>query len=134
MGGAAETPRPFGPTTSDGGKPKTIDAYIASKPEEIQPILRSVRAAIAEAIPEASERIAWGMPTFWHGAHLIHFAAAKRHIGLYPTPNGVRQFADELEMLGLSCSKATVRVPYDRELPLDLIARMAKWCWEAYAR
>jgi uncharacterized protein YdhG (YjbR/CyaY superfamily) len=24
------------------------------------------------------------MPTFWKGQNIIHFAAAKKHIGLYP--------------------------------------------------
>ncbi|MFT8390858.1 MAG: hypothetical protein ABF586_06125 [Sporolactobacillus sp.] len=34
--------------------------------------------------PEAIEKIAYRMPTFWQGENLIHFAAFKKHIGLYP--------------------------------------------------
>lgn len=48
-----------------GEKPKTIDDYITGQPDEKQPYLRLLRAAISECIPEAQERISWSMPTFW---------------------------------------------------------------------
>ena len=65
-------------------KPQTIDEYIALQDEAVQSRLREVRAIIHAAIPDAKERISWSMPTYWKGKNLIHFAASKKHLGLYP--------------------------------------------------
>ncbi len=59
----------------------TIDEYIASFPEDIQKILQGLRRTIREAAPDAVERIAYQMPTFWQNGNLVHFAAFKNHIG-----------------------------------------------------
>ena len=107
-------------------KPQIIDDYIAAQDEKYQPLLREVRAVLRNALPEAEERISWAMPTYWKGRNIIHFAASKKHLGLYPGA-----FAEELS--GLGVSKGTIRVPYDQPLPAELIERIAKWCYEKYA-
>ena len=114
------------------GKPESVDDYIAAQDEGIRSTLCEVRAIFREALPEAEERISWSMPTLWQGRNLIHFAAAKRHLGIYPGSEATAAFADELE--GFDVSKGTIRIPYGRELPAELIARIARWCRDAYAR
>ena len=109
-----------------------IDTYIQQQDPAIQPRLRAIRDTIREAIPEAEERISWSMPTFWRGQNLIHFAASKKHIGVYPGGEATTVFAKELKELNVS--KGTIRLPYDRELPADLITRIAVWCWQKYAK
>lgn len=86
---------------------------------------------IREAIPGAQEKISWSMPTFWKKRNLIQFAASKRHIGLYPGPEAVEQFRDRL--VGYETSKGTIRLTYQENLPLELIADIAKWYWEQYS-
>ena len=61
-----------------------MDEYIAVQDEVLQPRLREVRAILHTAIPDAEERISWSMPTYWKGRNIIHFAASKKHLGLYP--------------------------------------------------
>jgi uncharacterized protein YdhG (YjbR/CyaY superfamily) len=70
----------------------TIDEYIATFPEEIQKKLGEVRATIKSAAPEATEKISYQMPTFFLYGNLVHFAAFKNHIGLYPAPSGIEAF------------------------------------------
>lgn len=113
-------------------KPQTIDAYIALQDEAAQPRLRELRLLLREALPEAEERISWSMPTYWKGQNLIHFAAAKKHIGLYPGGEASAAFAEELR--DFSVSKGTIRLPYDREIPAELIAKIARWCYAHYAK
>ena len=112
-------------------KPQNIDDYIAAQDEKYQPVLREVRAVLRNALPEAEERISWSMPTYWKGRNIIHFAASKKHLGLYPGDEATAAFAEELS--GLGVSKGTIRVPYDQPLPAELIERIAKWCYEKYA-
>ena len=42
----------------------TIDEYILSQPENLQETLWAVRNTIATTLPNAQERISYGMPTF----------------------------------------------------------------------
>ena len=113
-------------------KPQNIDEYIAAQDETVQPRLREVRAVFQKAIPEAEERISWSMPTYWKGRNIIHFAASKKHLGIYPGDEAAEVFSEELS--GLSVSKGTIRIPYDQPLPEELIERIAKWCFEKYAK
>ena len=112
-------------------KPQNIDEYIATQDEMVQLRLKEVRAVLLKAIPEAEERISWSMPTYWKGRNIIHFAASKKHLGIYPGDEATEKFAEELS--GLSVSKGTIRIPYDQPLPKELIERIAKWCFEKYA-
>ena len=113
-------------------KPQNIEEYIAVQDAQVQPRLKEVRDILAEALPEAEERISWSMPTFWKGRNIIHFAAAKKHIGLYPGDGATEAFKKELT--GFDVSKGTIRLPYDQELPADLIAGIARWCYEEYRK
>ena len=114
------------------GKPETIDQYIDAQDEAVKDRLWAVRQAIRAAIPEAQERMSWSMPTFWKGRNLIHFAASKKHIGLYPGDEAVAAFADRLA--AFDTSKGTIRLPHDKPLPLDLIADIARWCMAKHAK
>ena len=54
----------------------------------------------------------------------------KKHIGLYPGPEAVKQFSDKLDKAGCRYSKGAIQIPYSDELPLKLIAEIAAWCRE----
>ena len=105
-----------------------IKKYIAEQDETIRPRLEDVYKVISDAMPNAEERISWGMPTFWERRNIIHFAAAKKHIGLYPGPEAIEFFADRLQ--DYKTSKGAIQLPNNKELPLDLIKDIARWCYE----
>ena len=109
----------------DRPAPKDVDEYIAGFPKEVQKALRAIRRTIRKAAPGAEETIKYQMPTFTLRGHLVHFAAYKRQIGLYPAPRGVAAFKDELS--AYAGEKATVRFPLDQPMPLDLIGRIVKF-------
>lgn len=111
-----------------GAAPGTVDEYIAAQPEESRRFLEAVRGAIRAALPDARERISWSMPTYWKGHNIIHFAGFKKHIGLYPGPEAVVEFAEQLKEY--KTSKGAVQLPLNRPLPLELIAEIASWCQE----
>ncbi len=111
-----------------GKAPETIDEYIAAQPEEIRQYLKEVRNVLHAALPEAEERISWSMPTFWKKHNIIQFAGFKKHIGLYPGPEAVLEFAEQLK--AYKTSKGTIQLPYNKPLPLELIGEIAAWCYE----
>ncbi len=110
-----------------GGKPQTIDEYILGQDADKQEDLRRIRQILRRALPEAEERISWSMPTYWKKYNILHFAASKKHIGLYPGPEAVIHFAEELQ--GYKTEKGTIRIPYGK-VDAALIDKIAKWCWQ----
>lgn len=115
-----------------GIKPRNIDEYIAAQDEKLRPALREVRAVLRNALPEAEERISWSMPTYWKGRNLIHFAASKKHLGIYPGDEAIAAFAKELA--DFDTGKGTIRLSYEQPLPADLIRKIAEWCLEKHAK
>ena len=111
-----------------GKAPETVDEYISAQDEGIRANLQSVRAVLRRELPDATEKISWSMPTYWKDHNIIHFAASKKHIGLYPGPEAVNQFEEKLCQAGCTYSKGSIRIPYSENLPLDLIAEIAAWC------
>lgn len=108
--------------------PASIDDYIAGFPPAVRKLLQQVRAAIHEAVPDAEETISYGMPTF---RRVLTFAAWKKHISVYPAPMGVPQFAKAVAKYG--AGRGTLQFPIDEPMPLDLIARLAKYRAKAEA-
>jgi len=103
----------------------SMDEYIAIFPEGIQKILEELRATIKTAAPDAEEKISYQMPTFFLKGNLIHFAAFKNHIGLYPSPSGTQAFKRELSMY--QGAKGSIKFPIDKPLPLKLISKIVKF-------
>jgi len=102
-----------------------IDQYISGFSSEIQAILQEIRVTIKKAAPEAQEAISYQMPTFKLNGNLIHFAAFKNHIGVYPAPTGIEQFRKELS--AYKGGKGSVQFPFSLPMPYDLISRIVKY-------
>ncbi len=103
----------------------TIDEYISLFPPETQAVLQTVRKTIREAAPNAQEKISWQMPTFFYLGNLVHFAAFKNHVGLYPGASGVETFQNELKEY--KTSKGAIQFPYTKPIPLLLIQKIVQF-------
>ncbi|MBX2928999.1 MAG: DUF1801 domain-containing protein [Saprospiraceae bacterium] len=100
-----------------------IEAYIEQFPENVQKILRQIRALIKANAPEAEELMAYGMPGYkTNKKPLVYFAAFKNHIGFYATPSGHGAFQDDLSKY--KQGKGSVQFPLNQPIPYDLIERM----------
>lgn len=104
-------------------KPKNIDQYIAGFPKDRQILLEEIRKAIKIAVPLAEETFSYGMPAFKINSVSVWFAAYKNHIGLYPM-YGMEKFRDEMEIYKGKGTKDTLQFPYNKPLPLELIAKL----------
>jgi len=103
----------------------SVDEYIASFSPEVREILTNIRASIRACAPDATEKISYQMPTYYLGENLIHFAAAKNHIGLFPPPAAIEAFADRLK--DYSTDKGTIRFAYSAPIPYALIEDITRW-------
>lgn len=98
----------------------TIDQYIEQFEGEKKDILKKVRKLIAEIVPPlADETISYQMPTFRYKGNIIHFAMNKQHLGLYPGPAAIANFADRLQ--NFKTSKGAIQIPIDQPIPQQII-------------
>ena len=109
----------------DNTNPANVGAYIAQFPPDVQERLQALRAAIREAAPDAAEKISYRMPTYHQHGNVVHFAAFKDHISLFPGSFGVTAFAHRLA--AYKTSKGTIQFPYGKPLPLDLVKAIVRY-------
>ena len=109
-------------------EPMDVDEYIEAQPLMHKDTLQTVRQMIRMALPDATEKISWQMPTYWRGENLIHFAAQKYHIGIYPGAEAMEHFKPRLAKY--KTSKGAIRLPYKSfgSEQLTLITEIAAWC------
>lgn len=103
-------------------KPKTFQEYIERQDETKKEYLYQMEALLKEVLQDAKEKISWGMPTFYMEKNIIHFAAFKTHIGIYPGAKAIEVFKEDLQEY--STSKGAIRIPYQDPLPKKLIQMM----------
>ncbi len=106
-------------------KAENVDEYISVYPEKIRSRLQKLREIIKKAAPEATEKIAYGMPAYAYKGILIYFAAHTNHIGLYPYPSAMEKFRKEIA--GYRTSKGTIQLSNDEPLPVSLISDIVKF-------
>ena len=101
-----------------------MDDYIAAFSPNVRAILQKIRLTIQKAAPRAVEAISYGMPTFRLEGNLVHFAAFKHHIGLYPPAKGDKQIEKEAAIY--AGPKGNLRFPLDEPIPYALIRKIVK--------
>jgi uncharacterized protein YdhG (YjbR/CyaY superfamily) len=112
-------------------RPADIDEYIAGFSPEVRAILQQVRATVRAAAPSAREIISYQMPTFTLDGVLVHFAAFKAHIGLYPPVRGDREL--EAAVAPYAGEKGNLKFPLAQPIPYDLIERIVRYKLEQNA-
>jgi uncharacterized protein YdhG (YjbR/CyaY superfamily) len=109
-------------------KSKTVGDYIKGAPVEVQPKLKEIREYIKVLSPNAAEKISYGMPTYYGAKGMrsgfTSFAYFKDHLSIFATPAVLDSLNKEIG--DLRTGKATLRIPLDMKLPLQLIKKIAK--------
>lgn len=99
-----------------------VDIYISTFPAQTQERLVQMRKLIREMVPDAKEIISYGIPTYVLHGTLIHFGGFKNHIGLYPGPNAIETFKEDL--VNFKQAKGSVQFPLSESLPFDVIKKI----------
>ncbi len=103
-----------------------IDEYIAGRKGVQKERIEQIREIIYEVMPEAEQKISWGMPTFKLGRYnAFNFAAFKHHVSLFPSSYAIEHFSAELKPY--KASKGTIQFQNNEPLPTELIHKIAVW-------
>ena len=96
-------------------------------------LLEKMRLTIQKAAPQATEKIAYGIPTFVLRGNLVHFGGYTKHIGFYPSPSAIVKFEKELSKY--PTAKGSIKFKLEEPIPFDLITKInspQKICGECW--
>ena len=105
----------------------SVGDYLAAQPKASQKLLKKVRSTIRQAVPAVKESLSYKIPTYkLDGEVMLYFAGWARHYSLYPCgPRLVAAFKKELAPY--EWSKGTIRLPLSEDVPVTLIAAIARF-------
>ncbi len=100
-----------------------VDGYVAALPDDVRERVDELRRLVRAAVPDVVETISYAMPTFvLDDRPLVHVAAWKHHIGLYPLPALDPEL--EREVAPWRGTKDTLKLPHAKPLPTALVERV----------
>jgi len=103
----------------------TVDEYLAALPADVRVRLQDVRRVVHEVVPDVGETISYAMPTFTlDDQPLLHVAAWKQHIGVYPLP--VLDPELDAAVAPYRGTKDTLKLPHAKPLPCELVAEVVR--------
>lgn len=108
---------------------KQVDAYIAAQPSDTQRALEELRSYIWLAAPQVSELMNYNIPAFalvkgGKRDQQIMIAGYPKHVGLYPHPDVIEAFADQLSEYRFA--KGSIQFPLNKPIPKALVIKMVK--------
>lgn len=105
-------------------KAETTDEYIEGFGGQGRELLEQVRILAHEAVPEATEAIKWGTPAWIHPSGTILFMVNgyTKHANVVFTPSTRAAF--DADLADFTTGKGSVKLPYGRPVPGDLLRRM----------
>jgi uncharacterized protein YdhG (YjbR/CyaY superfamily) len=103
----------------------TVEDYLATQPPEVRAVLEDVRRIAHQVVPGGEDAISYDIASLTlHGRTVVHYAGWKKHVSLYPVPEGDADLQRDLAPY-LSGS-STLKVPLSEPLPESLVARMVE--------
>lgn len=109
---------------------QNVDDYLADHSEPVREKLKAIRSCILAAVPDAIEQINYNIPAYaliegGKRDQQIMIAGYLKHVSLYPHPDTILHFADELAPYKLG--KGTVQFDLHQSIPEELIIRMVQF-------
>lgn len=102
-----------------------VDAWFDSLPADQREGLLALRARIRELVPEATERISYGVPTFVLERPLVALNASKSGLSLI-TMRPDLLASMRADLAGVSWSGSTLRFTAAKPLPDDVVRRVVE--------
>ena len=107
-------------------KRASVDDYFAQLSDVQRPHLEVLRKLSREADPEAREELKWNQPMYVRGrnTNLWMLQNFKAHCSLRFSPPFFATRKAAVEAAGYDAGEGFVKLPYDRELPTELLTTL----------
>jgi uncharacterized protein YdhG (YjbR/CyaY superfamily) len=103
----------------------SVDDYLASLPSEHRVVVEEIERRVMLVVPSADRVMRYDMPTWQvEGVSLVHVAAWKQHVSLYPVPPAGDSELDAA-LAPYAGAKGTLKLPYP-DVDYALIERVVR--------
>ena len=104
---------------------ESVDEYVAALSHDQRAVVEEIRRRVLLVVPDATEVIRYDMPT-WQldGTSIVHAAAWKQHVSLYPVPPSGDADLDR-DLAPYAGAKGTLKIPY-AAVDYDLVERAVR--------
>ena len=115
-------------------KRASVDDYFAQLGDHQRAHLEALRRLSREADPEAQERLKYNLPVYVRGENtsLWMLQNFKQHCSLRFPPPFFGEHKAAVEEAGFASGAGFIKLPYERELPLDLLRELMRARVEEY--
>ncbi len=117
-------------------KRSSVDDFFAQLSDVQRPHLEALRKLSLDADPQAREELKWNLPVYTRGkkTRLWMLQNFKNHCSLrFPPPFFATQKA-AVEAAGFDAGEGFIKLPYERELPTELLQALIRARVEEYER
>jgi uncharacterized protein YdhG (YjbR/CyaY superfamily) len=115
-------------------KRASVDDYFAQLSDVQRPHLEALRELSLHADPEAREELKWNLPMYVRGekTNLWMLQNFKNHCSLRFSPPFFATQKTAAEAAGYEADEGFIKLPYDRELPTELLTALMQARVEEY--
>ena len=116
-------------------KRSSVDDFFAQLNDVQRPHLEALRALSLDADPETREELKWNLPVYVRGetTNLWMLQNFKNHCSLrFPSPFFAAHKAT-VEAAGYQSGEGFIKLPYDRDLPTELLKALMRARVDEYA-
>ena len=115
-------------------KRESVDDYFAQLDAVQRPHLEMLRELSIAADPEAREELKWNLPVYVRAekANLWMLQNFKHHCSLRFTPQFFATHKAVVAAAGYDAGEGFIKLPYDRELPTELVKALMQARVEEY--
>jgi uncharacterized protein YdhG (YjbR/CyaY superfamily) len=106
----------------------SVADYFDRLDDHQRPHLERLRRLSVETDPRATEKLAWNLPVYVRGekTRLWMLQNFKNHCSLRFPPRFFASHKAEVEAGGYEAGEGFVKLPYDRELPVELCGKLMR--------
>jgi uncharacterized protein YdhG (YjbR/CyaY superfamily) len=113
----------------------SVEDYFEQLEPYQRPHLDQLRDLSLQADPQAREELKWNLPNYVRGenARLWMLQNYKNHCSLRFPPRFFASHRREVQEAGYEAGEGFIKLPYDREIPVELCRRLMQARIEEYA-
>ena len=105
----------------------TVDDFISHAPPLAQPRLQELRQWVRDLLPQAEEKIWYGVPFYHQGGEVAGFSLAKQHISLGVGAKVLSaEYRKKLATMGYRTGSCTIQIRFDQKLPVAVLRKLLK--------
>lgn len=112
----------------------SVDDFFAQLDDVQRPHLKALRQLSHDVDPEAREELKWNLPTYVRGenTNLWMLQNFKNHCSLRFSPPFFATQKAAVAVAGYESGEGFIKLPYRRELPIDLLKKLMRARVEDY--